>query len=116
MYKQNRPYKSKLTVKNHYYGERIESKIARILTNKEPIKDTTPRIYQERGEGINPQCDIRSDRFDLALEASDSITASHLASRENNPGLAKQNMDIEKAGETSKDLGGIGDASTQATK
>ena len=36
----------------------------------------------ERKEGINPAYDVRTDRFDLALEATDHIQRSKIAERE----------------------------------
>ena len=46
-------------------GETIEAKVRRIMNNNEPISDQAPLIYTERKDGINPDYDIRSDRFDL---------------------------------------------------
>lgn len=62
-------------------GEFLETKIERIVNNNEPITDGAPIIYQERGEGINPDYDIRTDRFDVAIEAMDIATKSKLAKR-----------------------------------
>lgn len=50
-------------------GESIEEKMRRITQTKEPIEDSAPAIYQEKNSGVDPACDIRTDRFDLALEA-----------------------------------------------
>ena len=50
-------------------GETIEAKVRRIMNNNEPISDQAPLIYTERKDGINPDYDIRSDRFDYALDA-----------------------------------------------
>ena len=48
-------------------GETIETKVRRVMSNNEPIHDEAPLIYTERKEGVNPDYDIRSDRFDFAL-------------------------------------------------
>lgn len=71
-----------ITVNEGYEGETIEQKVERILTNGEPITDGAPIIYQERGEGVSPSYDIRTDRFDHAIEAMDKVTASKKATRE----------------------------------
>ena len=49
-------------------GETIEAKVRRVMSNNEPIHDEAPLIYTERKDGINPDYDIRSDRFDYALD------------------------------------------------
>ena len=55
----------------------------RIINNKEPIKDGAPIIYTERKHGVAPQYNIRTDRFEIALDAADSIAKSYMARREN---------------------------------
>ena len=63
-------------------GETIEQKIERITTNKEPISDTTQMIYTERNQGVLPDYDIRTDRFEIAIEAMDRVTKSKLTERQ----------------------------------
>lgn len=83
MYTKNIITKSTLRIKGKWFeGESIEKKISRILNNKEPIKDGAPIIYTERKDGVLPQYDIRSDRQELAIEAKEYSTKSHLAKRE----------------------------------
>ena len=64
-----------------YEGESIETKCARILQNKEPITDTAPIIYTAKEDGVLPAYNIRTDRFDIAMDAYDKITRS-LAKKE----------------------------------
>lgn len=59
-----------------YEGESIETKCARILQNKEPITDTAPIIYTAKEDGVLPAYNIRTDRFDIAIDAYDKITKS----------------------------------------
>lgn len=82
MYKKNKPEKTSLRINKSYIGERIEEKIERITTNKEPIKDGAPLIYTERKEGVKPEYDIRTDRFEIAVSAMDTVTKSYKAKRE----------------------------------
>ena len=63
-------------------GETIENKIKRITTNNEPITDGAPLIYQERRSGIEAQYDIRTDRFDVALDAMTVVHKTKLSQRE----------------------------------
>lgn len=74
--------KTKLVVNNSSKGETIEQKIERITINNEPIKDGAPLIYTERSEGVKAGYDIRTDRFEVALEGTTIIEKSVVAKRE----------------------------------
>ena len=65
-------------------GETIETKVARIIQNKEPITDGAPIIFTEKKDGVLPAYNIRTDRFDIALDAMDKIGKSR-AKKENAP-------------------------------
>lgn len=82
MYKKIKSKKTTLKVNKGYEGETIEEKIQRIVNNKEPIKDGAPLVYTDRKDGVQPQYDIRTDRFEIAVEAMDKVTASYQAKRE----------------------------------
>lgn len=62
-------------------GETIEQKVERIVNNKEPIKDGAPEIFTERGEGVIAAYNIRTDRFEIAADAMDRVSASVEAKR-----------------------------------
>lgn len=64
-------------------GETIEQKVERIIVNKEPIEDSAPIIYQPRKDGVRPEYDIRTDRFEVAIDAMDKVSKSRVAKREN---------------------------------
>lgn len=69
-------------------GESIEEKMRRVTQSKEPITDSAPPIYQERDSGVDPSCDIRTDRFDLALEAMEkaqNAESAEIAKGDNKP-------------------------------
>ena len=61
-----------------YEGESIETKCARVLQNNEPITDTAPIIYTAKEDGVLPAYNIRTDRFDIAMDAYDSLTIDQL--------------------------------------
>ena len=105
MYKQNKPQKTSIKINQGYEGETIEQKINRIVNNNEPITDGAPLIYTERKHGVQPDYNIRTDRFEIAIDAMDKITKTQLAKRENRlAAQAKQNM--EKEAKTEKNIGG----------
>lgn len=70
-----------ISCKSETIGEPIEHKIQRIMNNSEPITDGAPIIYMERKEGVLPQYDIRTDRFDIALDAMDIVAKTKVAQR-----------------------------------
>ncbi|SHF29288.1 hypothetical protein [Dysgonomonas macrotermitis] len=77
-------FKRRFNLPNKMYeGERIEKKVSRILTSKEPITDEAPIIHQERKMGVEAQYNIRTDRFDLAIEAMDAVSKFKTAKRDN---------------------------------
>lgn len=116
MYKQIQPAKTGLKVNKSYKGESLEQKINRIVNNKEPIKDGAPLIYTERKNGVNPAMDIRTDRFEVAIEKMDYVARSYQAQRDNRIGeAAKEGMAKEKKGETETKNDG-GPESTQTTE
>lgn len=62
-----------------YEGETIEKKVERIVENKEPISDGAPIIYTEKKDGVLPQFDIRTDKWDIALDAMDKVHSNKIA-------------------------------------
>ena len=56
-----------------YQGVRIEEKIRRRTENKEPIEEALPIIYTPSNEGVLPAYDIRTDKWDIAIDAMDKI-------------------------------------------
>jgi hypothetical protein len=81
MYQKNKLPTTTLVVNNSYAGERIEDRVYRMMFNNEPIGDGSPLIYTDRRNGVEPQYNIRTDRFDMALTAQDKITANEIAKR-----------------------------------
>ena len=60
-------------------GECIEEKIRRVTQNGEPITDGAPIIFTEKKDGVLPQYDIRTDRWDIALMAMDAVNKAKTA-------------------------------------
>ena len=93
-----------LNINTSVEGETIEMKIERITVNREPITDGAPLIYTERKDGVLAGYDIRTDRFDVAIEAMDKVSKTNQAKREERVKV----VDINKGNN-------VGDESTQAT-
>lgn len=117
MFKQRKPVKSNLTGVPNKKGETIEAKVRRIVNNKEPITDGAPLLYTDRKDGVNPDMNPRTDRWEHAIEAMDKVTKSHRAKRDHRHKTlgeeAKDNMKKEQGTENPGETGG---QSTQGTK
>ncbi|AXF52698.1 MAG: hypothetical protein [Microviridae sp.] len=62
-----------------YEGETIEEKVSRIVDNKEPITDGAPIVYTEKKNGVIPAYDVRTDRWEIALNAMAAVNATKIA-------------------------------------
>lgn len=60
-------------------GESIEEMLRRLTANKEPIPNEVPPVYTPAKDGVLGDTDIRHDRFETALEATDKMSRSNLA-------------------------------------
>lgn len=98
-----RPQKGGLQVNESKVGEPLESMIARKLANKEKIDGDAPPIFTMKDEGVQAGYNIRTDRFELAVSAMDTIEASKIAKSDSNPSLSietdedEPNADLDKS-------------------
>lgn len=82
MYKKRNPKTSTLKGRPSLEGESIEAKMRRVMNNKEPIQDGAPLVFTDREEGVLPSMDIRTDKFEQAMDYTDSMTKTHLTKRD----------------------------------
>lgn len=108
MYKYKKPKKTTLKVNKAYQGETIEQKVQRITQTNEPIKDGAPQIFTQRKDGVVAATDIRTDRFEIAIDAMDYVQRSKMAQRE-----ARSLGEQAKEGMNKENFGGA--ESTQGT-
>lgn len=81
-YRQNPIEKSQMTSVKTVEGQTMETMVARFMNNQTDIERSQPLIYTERREGVLAGYDIRTDRFEIALEAMDKSSKSMSAKRE----------------------------------
>lgn len=81
-----------------FEGESIEQKVERIVSNNEPIKDGAPLIYTEKKDGVQPSYDIRTDRWNVALDAYDKIDKARTAKSKDTP-TSEKGGNEDKGGE-----------------
>jgi len=82
MYKTPKHQRGTIIRLSELEGETIETKVARILNNKEPIKDGAPAIYTERKDGVISAYNIKTDRWEVATDAMDVVTRTAIAKRQ----------------------------------
>lgn len=75
-----------------YEGESIENKCARIIENNEPISDGAPLTYTKRADGVKPEYNIRTDKWDIAIETMDKVSQAKKSKIKENmsKGLSEQ--------------------------
>ena len=76
-----RPYETTITVNVSYEAKPIEIVLQEITTTNEPIAADAPMIYTSRADGVQAGYDIRTDRFDVAIEAMDKVQKTKIAER-----------------------------------
>lgn len=59
-----------------FEGEKLEDKVSRILENNEPISEGVQLSYTKRSDGVRPEFDIRTDKWDLALDKMQYVNES----------------------------------------
>ena len=82
MYDKNTIIATTLDCDNAYRGESIEEKVRKISENNEPIDDSSPLMYTNRKDGVNADYNIRTDRWDIAVEAMDKVAKAKIAQRD----------------------------------
>lgn len=81
-------------------GETIEQKVMRITENNEPITDGAPIIFTARKDGVLPAYDVRTDRFEVAIEGMDYVAKSNFARRKDYLSAQENDLKNGDSGET----------------
>nr|WAE43655.1 MAG: hypothetical protein [Microviridae sp.] len=106
-----KPQISGLKVNKGYKGERIEDRVHRMMYSNEAIGDGSPLIYTDRRKGVMPEHDIRTDRFEIALDAMNGVTERNKEKRKSYYEFKKD----EPSGEGKKEPSGKPNGSVNDT-
>ncbi len=87
--------KTNFDINESVEGHSIEEKMREATANGQPIDSAAPLIYTNKKDGVLPQYDIRTDRWDIALETTDKVTRTAIAKTQEQP----NSNPIEKIGE-----------------
>lgn len=85
-------------------GETIERKVQRVTEEGEPITDGAPIIYTNRDDGVLPAYNIRTDRWEIAQAAMESVNQANLAKSKNYGKIEQQEqnaLESKEGGDTS---------------
>lgn len=74
--------RTKIRVNNAFEGRTIEEELAEFMAGgavPDDLRKIHEPIYTERKDGVLPQYDIRTDRWELAQEAMDKVNEAREA-------------------------------------
>ena len=54
-------------------GETLIKKCQRIIDEGEQLADGAPMIYTPKQAGVKPECNVRTDKWDIAMKAMDRV-------------------------------------------
>lgn len=105
IYNKNFKNESKIRVNKGYEGEPLERLIERKINNNEPMDgmDNVPLIYTEKIDGVMPGYDIRTDRWEVAVEASDKVSKGRAAKSKKKAAKKDVKIENEEIGNQSTD-------------
>lgn len=83
-------------------GESILTKVRRILDENEPLTDGAPLIFTPKEDGVKPEFDIRTDKWQIAINAMDKVNAYKLSDYTKN-GRNPETKEEEIEGEATTD-------------
>lgn len=63
------------------FGETLELQIKRMKETNQPIEGGAPTIFTARKDGVIPEYDIRSDKWDRALENMEQVSRNRQEQR-----------------------------------
>lgn len=85
-----------------YEAEPREVKLRKIISGEASNMDdgVFPTIYTEKKDGVRPEYDIRTDRFEVAIDAIDKINKSAASQIAKNKGETEAAKNFETEGKT----------------
>lgn len=77
--------KTNFDINESIEGQSIEEKMRQATISGQPIESAAPMIYTDKKDGVLPQYDIRTDRWDIALSATDKVVRAAVAKSQETP-------------------------------
>ena len=82
--------KTRIICNESVEGKSIEKELEKIMTQGVGIDNSAPLTYTERKDGVLPQYNIRTDRFEIAQNAMDKVSGTYKAMREERIKIAEE--------------------------
>lgn len=79
--------KTNFDINESVEGQSIEERMRQATISGQPIESAAPMIYTDKKDGVLPQYDIRTDRWDIALNATDKVARAQIAKPQENPSM-----------------------------
>ena len=67
----------KASEENSFIGDSIEEKVRKVTADNTSIEAISPMIYTERKDGVMPEYNIRTDKWDIAQQAMNTIACGY---------------------------------------
>lgn len=113
MYRPRVSERTSISCNNCTLGQTIEMKVRQYLENGEPIEDMAPLLYTERSEGVRADTNIRTDKYELAVEAMAIASESNTEKRKSRHKMNEDaKVDKKPDGEPPTDKGGTPNVDT----
>lgn len=85
-----------------YTGEPLYKQLRIATKTKNPIKMDAPIIYTDKKEGVKPQYDIRSDKWEIAQNAMDYVNATAIAKGQQYTDVSTEATEAKEATEATE--------------
>lgn len=79
--RKNNYFVSDIETNNGYEGVSIELQTLKAATQNQPIDTSSPLLFTERKDGVLPETDIRTDKWDIACEKMDYVSKMNVLKR-----------------------------------
>lgn len=86
-------FKSSISLNEEREGEPLEIKVTRMLNNGENLTETSIEIFTPYEVGVLAGHDIRTDKWEHAIDAMDKVSKTRLAKGEGIPKVIDLNKD-----------------------
>lgn len=81
MYNQNKITETSIDLNQSTEGEPLENKIERMMNNEAGIEQEVEMQYTDRKDGVRPEYNPRTDKWDLAAETMELASTNTLEAR-----------------------------------
>lgn len=89
MYKQTSFSGGLINTDNTYEAKSLMCQLRKITEEQTPIEETAPIIYTNKKDGVLKEYDIKTDRFEVAMEAMGKMRSAELTELAKSESAAK---------------------------